>query len=359
MNDVAELKAYIDVHARGQRMTGYREILDRIETDEGSGPGSWVGEWCRAGESLQRQGRDLDASRHYAMARFPYVDGPGRQEALERCVTTLDAWRKEQPGIESLEVGLKGGRVRCWAAGLSSADRKPLLIMIGGNMTVKEQWAPMLVHAPRLGMAVIVTEMPATGENTLPYDQDAWQMIPGLLDELAGRADVSHTHLTALSFSGHLALRSAVYDSRVRGVVTVGAPISAFFTDTAWQRALPKITLSTLAHMTGRPEGVAGVDGWALTPEHLGALEIPVAYTASLRDEVIPYEDVRLLRRHVRRLELCEHDDVHASPNHVRETQLWSTLSLLRARGIRGPQTAVLGLMLRLARARRRLSRSG
>ncbi|RVX38775.1 alpha/beta hydrolase family protein DUF1100 [Nonomuraea polychroma] len=356
MNDVAELKAYIGVHARGQRMRGFQEILDRIETDEGLGAGSWVGEWCRAGEALERQGQDLEASRHYAMARFPYVDGPARQEALDRCITALDRWRSAHRAIEQLEVQLKGGRVRCWTAGLSTADRKPLLVMMGGNMTVKEQWAPLLVHAQRLGMAVIVTEMPSTGENTLPYDPDSWQMISGLLDDVADRADVSRTHLTALSFSGHLALRCAVDDARIRGVVTVGAPVSAFFTDLVWQGALPKITQDTLAHMTARPEGVVGADGWALTPAQLAALDVPVAYTASLRDEVIPYDDVRLLKEHVRRLDLIEHDDVHASPNHVQETQLWSTVSLLRARGIRNLQTAVLGLMLRLTRVRQRLS---
>ncbi|MGW1958451.1 alpha/beta hydrolase [Streptomyces sp. NPDC001920] len=355
MNDVAELKGYIEAHARGQRIRGYQDVLVRITTDDGAEPGSWVGEWSRTGQQLERAGQYLEASRHYAMARFPYIDGPARQEALDRCIAALDRWRASYPRIQPLEVKLDGGRVRCWTSGLSTTDRKPLLILMGGNVTIKEQWAPMLVHAERLGMAAVVTEMPSTGENTLPYGPDAWRMLSGLLEDVADRADVRHTYATALSFSGHMALRCAVEDPRIRGVVTVGAPISEFFTDAAWQRRLPRITSDTLAHMTGRPDGLAGDAGWALTAGELGRLAVPVSYAASLRDEIIPYGDVRLLKRHVRHLSLIEHDDVHASPNHVLETQLWTTRSLLRSRGLRTPQTAVLGLLLRLLRLRRLL----
>jgi len=46
-----------------------------------------------------------------------------------------------------------------------------------------------------------------------------------------------------MSFSGHQALRCAMDDSRIKGVITVGAPIREFFTDTAWQKDLPKVML--------------------------------------------------------------------------------------------------------------------
>nr|AFV71315.1 PyrD4 [Streptomyces rugosporus] len=358
MNDVAELKSYIEVHAKGQGLDGYREVLARIGSDDGAEPGSWAAEWCREGERLEKLGRFLEASRHYAMARFPYVDGDARHDALERCVTAFDRWRADVPAIERLDVKLEEGLVRCWTSGLSSAPAKPLLIMMGGNMTVKEQWAPMLVHAERLGMAAIVTEMPSVGENTVPYEPSSHRVVSRLLDEVADRADVSRTHLTMLSFSGHLALRCAVDDDRIKGVITVGAPIRSFFLDRDWYGRIPGITAATLAHMTGKEEGVAGDAAWALTPAELEGLTIPVAYAASLRDEVIPYEDVRLVKERVRRLDLVEYDDVHASPGHTQENQLWTTRALLRARGVRGPATATLAVMLAVARLRRRLRRA-
>jgi hypothetical protein len=363
MNDLAELKEYVAVHARGQRIADYRQLLDRIGTDEGGGPGSWVGEWSRAGQALEERGKDLAAVKHYAMARFPYVDGPARAEALDRCVGAMERWRTTQGlDIEPLEVELKEGRVRCWAGGLSASDPKPLLLVMGGIVSVKEQWAPMLAHLRRLGMAGLIAELPGAGENGLRYDAESWRMLSGLLDAVADRADVSRTYATALSFSGHLALRCAVDDPRIRGVVTVGAPVGEFFTDAEWQRGLPRITADTLAHMTGTtPGAIAGgaLAGWALTRDQLASLDIPVAYVASSRDEIIPSSDLRLLREGVRRLDVAEFDDVHGAPHHVAEVQRWTTLALLRSRGVRGPQPALLGLVLRGLGLRRRLAGGG
>ncbi|MGC9544523.1 alpha/beta fold hydrolase [Streptomyces sp. UG1] len=360
MNDIAELKEYVRVHARGQGIKGYRQVLDRIHCDEGDGPGSWVGEWCRAAERLTGRGNDLARSRHYALARFPYVDGPARREAQERCVEALDRWRTGQRGIERLDVELAQGRVRCWASGLSTTDPKPLLVVMGGIVTVKEQWAPLLAAVGRIGMAGVVTEMPGVGENELRYGPDSAGMLSALLDAVADRADVTRTHAITLSFSGHMALGCALDDLRISSVITVGAPVGTFFTDLDWRHRLPRITVDTLAHLTGtEPSGIVGGLGkWALTGEQLDRLDIPVHYVASLRDEIIPASDVQLLRDHVRALDLVEFDDVHGSPRHVRETQLWILASLLRDRDVRTMQSALVSLALRLRRLGRRTAGS-
>jgi esterase FrsA len=355
VNDVAELKEYARVHARGQRIGDYTELLDRISTDDGGNPGSWVGEWCQAGERLEARGRDLDAARRYAMAAFPYLGSPSRQDAHQRCVRALDRWRRGRRGIEPLEVKVGEEAVRCWASGLAPGGRKPLLLIMGGIVTLKEQWAPVLTAIERLGMAAIVAEMPGVGENGLRYQADSWQMLPALLDAAAGGADVTQTYMIALSFSGHMALRCAVEDSRVRSVTTVGAPVSAFFTDREWLRQVPGITTSTLAHITGFAPGdlADGLPDFALTPAQLSALNIPVHYVTNLRDDIIPAAEVRLLTDRVRQLGLVTYDDEHGSPHHVRETQLWSIATVLRARGVRNLNSAAIGLALRWARARR------
>jgi hypothetical protein len=286
------------------------------------------------------------------MARFPYVDGEPRQQALEKSVSVFDRWRRDNTDIEALEVSAPGGLVRCWTSGLQPGGKRPLLLVMGGIVSTKEQWATVLVQARRLGMAAVVTELPGVGENTLRYDADSWRMLPRVLDA-CGEHPAGVYGLT-MSFSGHSALRCAVEDSRIRGIVTAGAPISAFFTDVEWQRGLPRVTVDTLAHLTGMK--LADLSGWALTGDQLAALDIPVCSIVSLRDEIIPSEDVHLLARHVSRTRFRRHDDVHGSPEHVAESRLWSVLSLLKMRGGRYPQRAVLGslmLALRLRGARR------
>jgi esterase FrsA len=234
-----------------------------------------------------------------------------------------------------------GHKVGCWAAGLSPS--RPLVLLCGGIVSAKEQWAPALLVLRRMGFAGVVTELPGVGENPLRYDAQSWRMLPGILDGVADRADVTRTYAMALSFSGHLALRAAAADRRIRGVVTAGAPVRAFFTDTAWQAALPSVTVRTLQHLAGTMPSAS----WAIPHGLLAGLDIPVATTVSNRDEIIPADDVDALRAEVGRLWLAENDDVHGSPHHVRRTRLWSTHAVLRMHG--GPALPRFALRALLA----------
>lgn len=360
MNDVEELKRFAAIHARAQHLRDYPQVLARIHTDDQDTPGSWVREWRRSGEALERDGRLLEACRYYNMARFPFVDGPARQEAQELCVRTFERWReRDEPGIQRLDVELPEGRIRCWADGLSAQHPRPLALIMGGIVSTKEHYGQVLVSLRKLGMASIATEMPGIGENTLNYTADRWTMFPALLDAVGDRARVAETYALTFSFSGHLALRWAGHDPRVRGIVAAGTPISEFFTDRDWQRRLPRITTDTLAHLTGMKfdDLRECLPAWRLTAPELAAVDVPVHYLASRRDEIIPVGELDYLRRHVRRLRVAENDDVHASPRHVAETRFWIALSVLQMRGGHAVQRAVLGTIWGALRARGRLSR--
>jgi esterase FrsA len=90
------------------------------------------------------------------------------------------------------------------------------------------------------------------------------------------------------------------------------------------------------------------LSGRALPAAALAALDIPVGYVASLRDEVIPVGELHMLREHVRRLWVLEHDDVHAAPRHLTESQLWTVHVLVRMPGIRtSTHRLILGLLWR------------
>ncbi|MFJ7070883.1 alpha/beta hydrolase [Streptomyces sp. NPDC101115] len=363
MNDVTELKQFVEVHGRILGIPGGRlaQVLGRIRHDEDGEPGSWAREWTEAGVELERQGREVEAGRHFNIARFPYVDGPARADAQARTVASFDRWRLgDTSGIQRVDLDLSGGRVRCWAAGLAprGGERAPVLLLSGGIVSVKEQFGPILAKAGRLGLAVVAVEMPGVGENEQRYGADSHRMVPDILDALADRADTDRTVAVMMSFSGHMALRAAVHDKRIQGVVTAGAPIGDFFTDADWRPRVPRVTVDTLAHLTGHtPDTVLPrLTDLALTPDELSSLQVPVAYTVSARDEIIPPGDRLLLENHVRELRLLVHDDVHGSPSHVAESRLWSLRSALDALGGYGPQRRFLGLALAAIRARGRLA---
>jgi hypothetical protein len=353
VNDVAELKRFIVVHAKAQglRPAAYQPVLDRIATDDDGAPDSWAVVWRTAGDALEAGGDLMAAYRRYVVARFPFVDGPSRALAVDRYAQAFASWAAGQRDIEPLKVHAGEHTVPCWATGLSDVEPRPLVVICGGIVSVKEQWAPTLRLANRLGLAAVVTELPGVGENGVPYDADAWRLFPSIVDAVAGRADTHRTTALALSFSGHLALRAAVADQRITGVITAGAPVRAFFTGDWWRR-LPAVTADTLAHLTGCPADELDqvLPGLALTGEQLETLDIPVRYLASLRDEVVPQEDVALLRRHVRDLRVQENDDVHGSPRHVLESRLWVVESLMRLTGRPAARTALVGAVRRVLR---------
>ncbi|MET8981429.1 alpha/beta hydrolase [Streptomyces sp. NPDC004539] len=342
--ELDELKRFVVAHAVSQNLPAghYTPLLDRITTSAGDAPGSWAYEWIRAGDELDAAGLTLAAGQYYLLGRFPFVDGPGRARALERSVDAFDRWRKaENTGIEPETVDVGGVPVRIWTAGLSAEAPRPLLVVTGGIVSTKEQWGPLLPQLVSLGLAGAVAELPGVGENALRYGPDSTRLFTAILDALDGRADVSRTYLLALSFSGHLAVRAALTDPRVQGIVGNGTPVHDFFTDRAWQRTVPRVTRTTLAHLTGFPADTVyeHLRDWAIGDDELRALTVPFATVSALRDEIVPPGDTARLRRHVPDLRLLEHDDVHGAPGRLAETKAWSLLAVQRMRPDADPAT--------------------
>jgi pimeloyl-ACP methyl ester carboxylesterase len=182
-----------------------------------------------------------------------------------------------------------------------------------------------------------------------------------VLDALADRADTANTYAIALSFSGHLALRCAARDQRMRGIVTAGVPVRAFFTHDIWRAQLPAITVDTLGHLTGTEPAKVGehLRDWALTDDELAEVNIPVRAIVSQHDEIIPAADVHLLRARLRDFGSVSYPDVHGAPAHVVESRLWTVRSVLGMRGGMTAQRAVLRALLTIARTRRALARAG
>ncbi|WP_405889641.1 esterase FrsA [Streptomyces sp. NBC_00133] len=360
---LAELRRYVLLHARAQGLAPAhcRELLAGVRTAHGSGHDSWPAVWSRAGDVLAGRGRQLEACRHYGLARFPYAaaDDVVRRRAQLLCVQSFDQWRRGRAGLDRIDICLPEGRFACWTAGLSKTEPRPLIVVMGGIVSVKEQWGPILARADALGVALAVTEMPGVGENTMPYRADSHRMLSVLLDTVADRADVRRTCAVALSFGGHLALRAALVDERLRGVATVGAPLRHFFLDRDWQRGVPDTTVLTLAHLIGCKPGDVfdAVREWALGEQELGRLDIPVTYAAALRDDIVPLtETAALLSRRTARREVLLLDDEHGAPAQLARVRVALLRAALRTVGAR---PVGRGLLAAVGGTQRLLSRRG
>jgi esterase FrsA len=342
-----ELSELVRLHARAQGLDPATcdRILASVDTVD-PGRGGWPATWSHLARRSLEAGRPLEAARLYSLARFPYAGDAERAQAARAGVEAFDAWRRRVGGIDRLELALPGGEVACWAARLHRG--RPLLLVMGGIVSVKEQWAPFLRAADRLGVAVVVTEMPSVGENTLVHGPESVDLIPRLLDALGPTNCAAGVQVVGLSFAGQLALHAARHDPRIVAVHTVGAPVSGITDPEVWA-TLPRTTTATLAHLTRTPpertrELLAPL---ALADADLAALDVPVRYVASRRDEIIPRREWERLAEHVPDFGWVEFDDVHGSPAHLTDTRLWLVREVMAVLGDRRGRALSAALALR------------
>lgn len=344
------------LHARAQNMCMSRcnQVLSRIQAFAKEGEGGWGHEWELEGDLDATDGKLQSAFQFYNLARFPYPSNDDMEAAHEKCVKTFMSWAKVK-GIDfkRLKLYFKGVEIPFYFS--SAGENKPLLLVMGGIVSIKEQWQAFLWAGKKLGVSVLVAEMPGVGENALTYDRSAYDFLSELIDAVQDFANVSHTHIVAMSFSGNMALRQAKDDSRIRAITTVGAPVHQFFKDGTWWRQVPQTTKRTLAHLCGVDDDklFERISHFAIEGDELAALTIPVYYVRSVNDEIIPAGEKDVLMRHVRALTLREYEDVHGSPNHMRDLQKYVPMTVLKEAGTNKPAQMMLNLMLALGGVKR------
>jgi esterase FrsA len=355
---VDELKVLIRLHILTQDVNHevFYRVLDGIETDD-DGPGGWVARWEDEGDRQRAAGRLIDAMQCYNFARFPVIDSLARSRAHDKCLAAWRAWAQASKApVETTAVAFQGALVPIHISTAAGPDR-PWVLVMGGIVSLKEQWYRTLADGAKLGFRVAVADFPGVGENALAYRADSHRFLSALIDHLHQRGQAAPVYTLGISFGGHLAVRCALEDARVAGVIASGSPLQRFFTDRAWQDRVPETTRRTLAHLC-RVQSAALwplLEGFAVHAAELRGLRVPLCYIASRRDEIVPFDETALIRAEVPHGRVVIFDDVHGSPHHIREIRKLIPLTLLRMDGRAPVLRAALWLLLQIARVRSRL----
>lgn len=360
MDDVDELKELIRLHILTQDVDrkAFRAVLDRIETD-GDGPASWVAQWESEGDRQRAAGRLIDAMQCYNFARFPVIDSRARALAHDKCLAAWRSWAAaSRAPIERLLVNGDGGQVPIHVSTAAGPDR-PWLFVMGGIVSLKEQWYRTLADGRKLGFRVAVADFPGVGENPLVYRASSHRLISAVIDRLHAQGRAAPVYVAGISFAGHLAIQCALEDPRVSGIIASGSPLRQFFTDASWWPRVPGTTRRTLSHLCRKPPGELWphLAGFAVDEAALRRLTIPICYIASRRDEIVPFAEAALLRAAAPHARVVTFDDVHGAPHHIRSIRKLIPLELLRMNRSRPAVRSALWLLLQLARARSWMSR--
>lgn len=201
------------------------------------------GRWVSAGEHFLR------ASVTFHFAKFLFFDDLGEaQSAAKNAVQAYAAglplydWPGERVRIPYGEAHLVGILRKP-----SHIRRPPLVILLPGLDSVKEELHRYGNDFLRRGMATLALDGPGQGEGeVLPLTGHYETAAGAAIDAMERRDDVDATRIGVMgvSLGGYFAVRSAAFESRIRAVISNGGSVRNL---DAYEK-LPSLTKEAYRH---------------------------------------------------------------------------------------------------------------
>jgi dienelactone hydrolase len=286
----------------------FRATTARIERWE-----EWLDAWSETAEvhlglaeEAREQGRARTAGEAFVraavcfhFAKFVWVvDAERNRATTERAKAALYAAHEQlDPTAERVEAALDGGRIAGNLRRPRDVDKAPLVILIPGLDSTKEEffgWEEVFLTR---GMATLSLDGPGQGEGgyDLTIRPDYEVAVGTILDAVSARGqgdvDLERLGVAGVSMGGYYAPRVAAFEPRVTAIAGVSGPydMGAHWDD------LPSLTRETLQHHTG-----------AASPEEARAkahelnlagvaerIEQPCLVITGRHDHLIPWEDTK------------------------------------------------------------------
>jgi dienelactone hydrolase len=204
----------------------------------------WHAAWCRNGdmhaglaEEAAAKDRRLTAGEAWSRATVAYhfakfvwmVDRDLSREAADKAVAAMAKTHEYlDPGAERIEVPLDGGRIVGNLRRPPGAERPPLVLLVPGLDSTKEEFFRLENVFLDRGMATLSMDGPGQGEcgYDLPIRPDYDVAVSAVLDALGGRTDVDldRVGLLGVSLGGYYAPRVLAFEPRVKAGVGLSGP---------------------------------------------------------------------------------------------------------------------------------------
>ena len=254
-----------------------------------------AGQRLSAGEHLQRAGV------YYHFAKFLFVhDIAQMRDAHAKAVEcrTL-ALPHLAPAGERVAIPFEGKFLHGILRKPNGVDRPPVLVMICGLDSCKEETGayeqPYLVR----GIATLVFDGPGQGEAEydFPIRGHYETAVSAVIDYVETRPDIDAARigLWGVSLGGYYAPRAAAFERRVRACIALSGPFDFL---KAWD-GLPELTREAFrvrSHCA--TEADARRNAATLSLEGVaGHINCPLFVVAGKQDRVVPWQDAERLAR--------------------------------------------------------------
>jgi dipeptidyl aminopeptidase/acylaminoacyl peptidase len=268
----------------------------------------WLDAWCANGDlhaELARHAEDagrfrtageawVRASLSYHFAKFVWMlDQAKHRTAADQAVAAMaHAHRLLDPTAERVELDFDGATMVGNLRRPAGADRPPLVLLIAGLDSTKEEFFAVENIFLARGMATFSLDGPGQGETgySVGIRPDFEAPVAAALDLLCGRSDLDGERVGVLgvSLGGYYAARAAAFEPRIKAVVVSGGP----YDYGALIRDRPPHSLATFAHNSGTTTTEATYKfASRITLEGvLGRITQPMVVVFGKRDRLVPWQ---------------------------------------------------------------------
>jgi dienelactone hydrolase len=272
----------------------------------------WLDAWCEnadmhvslAGEATSGMTAGEAWSRAtvaYHFAKFVWVLDPKRSRAAaDKAVAAMQKTHQYlDPDAERIEVPLDGGRVVGNLRRPPHEERPPLVLLVPGLDSTKEEFFKLENVFLDRGMATLSMDGPGQGESgyDLPIRPDYDVAVTAVLDAIADRSDVDleRVGLLGVSLGGYYAPRVLAFEPRVKAGVGLSGPYR--FSD-IWDTVPPQTreTFVAKSFASGDEEGRAKAAELDLGGVAERIRQPYLAITGKL-DRLIPWEQTERAAR--------------------------------------------------------------
>jgi dienelactone hydrolase len=288
----------------------------------------WCAEWRHSAQRFEEvavaaeaAGRKLTAGQAWMRAamcahwgKFLFMEDMQQQRAAHEQAVACFAkgmWSLTPPAerveIPYLQAGARLAGLFRRPAGL---ERPPVVIMVPGLDSVKEELQTTAEFFLRRGMATLAVDGPGQGE--AEYDlaiEPAYERpVAAMVDWVVGRDDVDASRIGfyGVSLGGYYAVRAAAHESRLRTAVGLAGPfnLGAFWDDFP---PLLQAAFRTRSHADSDEQ--ARQRALKMSLEGTTRVLCPTLVVHGRRDTIIPYAEGARMAESIADLTLATYDE--------------------------------------------------
>lgn len=291
-----------------------------LDTVMGYHSGNWTYEWTKLGMLHQKRSDELkgeeaademfNASLCFSIAGYPHIknDNLAIQAQVLANAAYTEATKKTKYIVKRIEVPYQKKKIIAHLH-LTKTDKPQPVVMVSAGLDSLQTdlWKLFRDHLAKRNIAMLTVDMPSIGHNThWNLTEDTSCLHQAVLNELYSIPWVDHhkVGLLGFRFGGNAMVRlSFMEQDKIKGCVTLGAPIHDILSSPAKLKQMPKMYLDVLASRLGK----SAVDinslasqlmAWSLKVQGILSsrkTRVPILAMSLENDPVSPHSDNQLV----------------------------------------------------------------